>query len=122
IALKSAILDNEKLYGTALYKTIGELAIEYQVTTTTIHQVRHRMGIPPTGLGPQPAHNPNLTPTLLPAVTTTEGLLKVLEDEPLLTATDRLRILSRLIRTGPPPIKIAAIKTYEELTRVTTDQ
>lgn len=120
LALKSTIIDNEKLDGTALYKTVAELSTEYEVPITTIYQLRHRLGLKSTGFQKRHTQAPT-THTLLPASTTTEGLLKILEDEPLLTPSDRLRILSRLIRTGAPAVKIAAIKTYEDLTRVTTE-
>lgn len=123
-ALRSDIIDNEKLIGTSQYKTVAELAVEYGVKAITVHQLRHRLGL--TGRKHEAkTGSPKLTPlssTLLPDVRTTEGLLKILEDEPLLTSLDRLKILSRLIRTGAPAIKLSAIKLAEDLTRVTTER
>lgn len=123
--IKLHILENEKHIGTALYKTVAEMATEWEIPANTIYQLRHRLGLKSTPFQLQKnrdAASRGLNSHIhLPAATTTEGLLKILEDEPLLTPTDRLRILSRLIRTGAPAVKIAAIKTYEDLTRVTTE-
>ena len=126
IGLKSAIIDNEKLLGGPLYKSIADLASEFEVNPLVIRQLRYRMGFAGQHGGKRTRiRDPRQTPassTLIPEVTSTEGLLKILADEPLMSSLDRLRILSRLIRTGAPAIKLSAIKLAEELSRVTTER
>jgi hypothetical protein len=123
-ALRSAIIDNEKLVGTTQYKTVADLATEYEVNPLVIYQLRYRLGYAGKKNTEKTGH-PKSTPlseTILPDVRTTEGLLKILEDEPLLGPIDRLKILSRLIRTGAPAIKLSAIKLAEDLSRATTER
>lgn len=117
------MLDNERLVGTSQYKTVQELAIEFEVTPLVVYQLRHRLKLGLDRKNPkEPRTTTPLSTSASPSVDSTAALLKVLEDEPLLGPADRLRILSRLIRTGAPAIKIQAIKTYEDLTRVTVEK
>lgn len=46
-----------------------------------------------------------------------EYLQKLLADEPVMTALDRIKILSRLVRLGAPSVKLQAIKVLEDLTK-----
>lgn len=140
-ALASAILDNERLIGTTSYQVPEDLAKMWNVPRRVIYYLRNKLGIRskrregsghfghegrkgrgsvPTAYRNFPAADRITTPHIF--TTSAEDLLKILEHEPLLTQLDRLRILSRLIRTGAPAVKIQGIKAYEELTRSTTER
>jgi hypothetical protein len=122
--LRSHIIDNEKLVGTSQYVSVHDMAAEHEVNPLVVYQLRYRLGFSGKKSTDKAGH-PKITPiseTMLPDVRTAEGLLKILEDEPLLSSLDRLRILSRLIRTGAPAIKLSAIKLAEDLSRATTER
>jgi len=116
--LKKAIVENERYLNTPTYKTVNDIAIEWEIEPGKVRQLRHRMGLR-RGLGI--THNVQKYSRLAPGLDE-EGLLRSLADEPLMKPEDRLRILSRLVRTGAPMIKITAIKAIEDLTRVTTER
>jgi hypothetical protein len=114
-AYRQALIDNDKLKGLPTYKTAKELAALYGVPPAYAYQIRHRLvkqGVITRDKFISPREATKISHT-------TEELLKVLEEEPLLSALDRLKILSRLVRTGAPAIKIQAIKAMEELSRST---
>lgn len=109
--LKEAIVFNETKLDTPDYKTPADLAKEYGCSVGYIYRQRYLLGI-----ANMPEKQPTPTIRLTDAISDT-GALKDLLGEPLISPLDRLKVLSRLIRTGAPQVKIAAIKAYEELTR-----
>lgn len=119
IGLREAVIDNERLVGTPQYKTVAELAAEFETIPATVYTIRHRLKIPSNE--PGGSNTPTVALRLINE-SSHEGLIRILETEPLLTSLDRLKILSRLIRTGPPAVKIQAIKTFEDITKTTTDR
>lgn len=109
--LKEAIVFNETKLDTPDYKSAGDLAKEFGCSLGYIYRQRYLLGI-----ANMPEKQPTPTIRLTDAISDT-GALKDLLAEPLISPLDRLKVLSRLIRTGAPQVKIAAIKAYEELTR-----
>lgn len=110
--LKEAILYNETRSGESDFLSVEELAQKFGCKVSYIYRLRYIMGLK----GGSTKHQ-SLSSVHTTARVDSEGQLKDLLEEPLLSPLDRLKILSKLIRTGAPPIKIAAIKAMEELTR-----
>lgn len=115
--LREAIVFNETKFGTADYKTADQIAKDFGCSTAYVYRVRYLLGfkIPNLKLKNPPPSDPT------ERVTST-GALEDLLSEPLISQVDRLKILSRLIRTGAPQVKIAAIKAMEDLTKTSDDR
>lgn len=116
--LHEAIIKNESVKGLAGYKPIEELAQEYGTTVRYLYRVRKILrdkGLLKRGFQSfsGKAEHHGYLGKLDP-----EELIKVIENEPILGPLDRIKILSRLVRTGTPALKIQAIKTLEDLSRV----
>jgi len=111
VGLRAEILLNENRVGTVDWKTVAQIAEQFGCSTAYVYRVRYLLGMKDA---PIRAASEQVR---LDKAQTEEGQLKDLLSEPLISPLDRLKVLSRLIRTGSPPVKITAIKAYEELTR-----
>lgn len=115
--LREAIVYNETKLGTAEYKTAEQLAKEFGATRAYVYRLRYLLGFKIPNLKPKPQEDLSLKSAI-----TDTGALQDLLNEPLISPLDRLKVLSRLVRTGAPAVKIAAIKAYEELTRTSENR
>jgi hypothetical protein len=111
VGLRTEILLNEQRVGQPDYKTVVQIADQFGTTPAYVYRVRYLLGLKDTPFKQQTSH------LKLESAIDEEGSLKDLLNEPLISSLDRLKILSRLMRTGAPSVKIQAIKAYEELTR-----
>lgn len=135
-----AIISNEAFKGTPQYRSIRELAEEFNVLPKSIYTYRTRLGlrkviqvasngqrhtewspIPPDlqKMLPPKRNTEGLMQTYTRAAATTEDLVRSLDHEGIISPIDRLKMLSRMIRVGSPMIKIAAIKAIEDLSKTT---
>lgn len=125
-----AVQENEFKRGKADYLSPAELAIQLGVRVETVYTCRHRLKIkadappdikinPPGGLNPfarqRRSHEWGPSQKFIPD--STEDLIQALNAEGVIGPLDRLKVLSRLVRTGAPLIKINAIKALEELSK-----
>lgn len=110
--LREALLYNETRAGEPDYLSIEELAEKFGCKVSYIYRLRYLLGFKGGATKLQSLKSVHTTARVTP-----EGVLQDLLNEPIVSPLDRLKILSKLIRTGAPPIKISAIKAIEELTR-----
>lgn len=116
--LEDAIIANEQLRGTASYKTVGMIAHQYGCTHATVYTYRYRLV--KQGRLPKPPPHARSTESRLAlneVDLTPKGFVKDLDAEPLIPAIERMKVLSRIIRTASPAMKIAAVKALEDMTR-----
>lgn len=113
--LRQYIITNERMKGTASYKAPADIAAKFGCSLDYLYHVRRNLAVK------NRIHVAETTPYRKIRISnelTAEGLLKDLESEHIVTATERLAILSRMIRQGAPPLRLQAIKLLEELTKV----
>lgn len=127
-ALWDAIIANEAYKDTPRYRSIRELAEEFKVVPATIYTIRTRLGYHKIievadngqrGTTKTTHRTPHRSNFESHSHATAEDLVRSLDAEGIIAPIDRLKMLSRLIRTGSPMIKIAAIKALEDLSKVT---
>lgn len=105
--IRDAILRNESLKGQPEHRSTKQLAQDLGVDIAFVYSQRAR-------LKDKVKHyqDPYFKNFADP-----RALQKVVEEEAVLTPLERIKVLSRLIRTAAPLVKIAAIKALEELTK-----
>lgn len=118
--LREFMIKNEMVKGLPAYKSVAQIAEMFGVSQQYLYRVRQIL----TKKGLLKHHTSAIGEILTSdpgvgrlAKLDPEGLLKLVENEVILSPLDRLKILSRLVRTGAPALKIQAIKTLEELGR-----
>lgn len=121
--LKEAIVKNEHLKGLPTYKTPHEIAREFNVSPEYVYQIRHRaLNVTQYNISPRQAtrllgqgHTDAVR--LISDKTPPDKLLEILDAIPEVGPRERIKVLSHLVRTAAPLVKIQAIKVLEELTR-----
>ena len=120
--LVEAMIANEAYRGTHKFASVAELADRFNVTHATVYTYRKRLAM--KDLIQLQVRRPDdgsadFGPTIAELKRDPEALIRAISDEPILGPIDRLKILSRLVRTASPIIKISAIKAIEDLSRST---
>jgi len=122
-AVKKAIVDNENTLGLPAHKKPAALADQLQVPLNYLYSIRRKLireGALHSRVEKRMANKPKrvFRGGSIIDLNDPDALEILLRDEPILKPIDRLKVLSRLVRLGTPQVKISALKTLEEFSRV----
>jgi hypothetical protein len=129
--LKETIRANERRKGEDGYLQMSEIAAQFGCGLSYVWRLRNMLGVGDPVRQQSGAAATDLTETsirpLHPGTSTkrlddkipSEAVLEFLKHVPDMGPTERVKVLSHLIRTGAPAIKIQAIKTLEDLSKAT---
>lgn len=118
------MLRNEAAKGTPAWLTNDQLAEKFGTTVGYIYRLRARMrdkniitepSHALTSVTPRPQRKSRRPATYNPDDPV--DLLRLLEDEVILDRSQRLKLLSRIIRLSPPTLKLKAMDQLEDLTK-----